>query len=66
MTIKTKKCPSCQGQGIILENKSNNTRQICPVCQGLGVPVFDEDYDNARTFMGEEDDDIYIDLDEED
>lgn len=64
MTIKGRRCPCCKGEGIINENKATNARKICPVCEGLGTPVYDEDFDNAKSFLGD-DDDIYIDLDED-
>lgn len=55
MSNTIKKCTTCKGTGLV--NKVN-----CPVCKGLGVPIYDEDYDNALSFMEEKEEDF---IDEE-
>lgn len=48
MANTIKKCPSCKGLGLI----NNHT---CPLCKGFGVPLYDEEFDNAKQFLGESD-----------
>lgn len=55
MSNTIKKCTTCKGTGLV--NKVN-----CPVCKGLGVPIYDEEYDNALSFMEEKEEDF---IDEE-
>lgn len=61
MTNSIKKCVSCKGTGLV--NKTpTNVGYTCPVCKGIGVPLYDEEFDNAKTFLG---DDLLIDLDDD-
>lgn len=46
----TKICKNCNGKGIIM--KMDGISQ-CYLCKGTGVPLYDEDYDNASTLMGD-------------
>lgn len=45
-----KVCKHCDGTGII--RKMDGISQ-CYLCEGTGVPLYDEDYDNAQSLLGE-------------
>lgn len=46
-----KVCKHCSGKGVI--QKMDGVSE-CYVCKGTGVPLYDEDYDNAQTLLGDE------------
>lgn len=62
MSNKIKACPACHGTGLRQFSKANLP---CAVCEGLGVPIYDEKFGDALSFLEEENHD-YIDLDSED
>lgn len=53
MSNTIKKCKSCKGSGFL---PLSEPPVICPSCKGLGTPIYDEDYDRALPFLGENED----------
>lgn len=50
-----KKCKTCKGSGLINQFKMDaRGGSTCPDCEGCGVPLYDEDYDNALSFLEED------------
>lgn len=44
-------CKVCDGKGVIIQQAEIKQ---CPNCEGTGVPLYDEDYNNASFLLGEE------------
>lgn len=54
-----KKCKTCKGLGLIHVNKMDaHGGYTCPVCKGFGVPLYDEEFDNALSFLERENKDL--------
>ena len=60
MSNTIKKCKNCKGTGQAPSRKldDRNTLKECQDCQGTGVPLFDEEFDNALSFLQKENDDL--------
>ena len=49
---KTKKCTNCKGTGKVnIDKMDAHGGSTCPSCEGTGVILFDEQYDDMRTYF---------------